>query len=216
MLRRFGDCSRELRPSSSSVAMMAPQLEWPEHHHQPGAEAFGRELDAADLGGRDDVAGDADHEQVAQALVKDDFGRHPGVRTAQDDGERKLLRGQFDAAAGCRWPSITAAGVGDEARIAVAQSAAVLLVLESCVSSVLVRPGTVNSTGAGGAVRIALPCNFRPFASRTPLMHVNRSASARRRCAAAVLVAGRDVGRQRRGRRRRPRRPFRPISATRW
>src|SRR5262249_45350764 len=33
------------------------------------------------------VAGEPDHEQVADALVEEDFGRHPRVGAADDDGE---------------------------------------------------------------------------------------------------------------------------------
>ena len=50
----------------------------------------GGELDAADLRRRDDVAGDADHEQIAQALVEHDLGRDPRVGAAEDDGDRAL------------------------------------------------------------------------------------------------------------------------------
>ena len=45
-------------------------LRVPEDDDQPRAESLGGELDAADLRRRDDVAGDADDEQVAQALVE--------------------------------------------------------------------------------------------------------------------------------------------------
>ena len=65
-----------------------------EHHDQPRAEALGGELDAADLRRRDDVAGDADDEQVAEPLVEHDLGRHARVRAAEDDRERLLRRGQ--------------------------------------------------------------------------------------------------------------------------
>ena len=58
-----------------------------QHHHQAGAELFGGELDAADLGWGDDVAGDADDEQIAEALIEDDFDRYPGVGTAENGGE---------------------------------------------------------------------------------------------------------------------------------
>jgi hypothetical protein len=46
-----------------------------------------RELDAADLRRSDDVAGDTDNEEVAEALVKDELGRDPGIGASQDDGE---------------------------------------------------------------------------------------------------------------------------------
>jgi hypothetical protein len=46
-----------------------------------------RELDTADLRRSDDVAGDTDNEKVAEALVEDELGRDPGIRTSQHDGE---------------------------------------------------------------------------------------------------------------------------------
>ena len=61
-----------------------------EHHHQPRAEARRRELDAADLRRGHDVAGHADDEQVAEALVEHDLRRHARVRAAKHDGERLL------------------------------------------------------------------------------------------------------------------------------
>ena len=65
-----------------------------EHHDQPRTEAGGGELDAADLRRSDDVAGDADDEQIAEPLIEDDFGRHAGVRATEDDRERLLRRGE--------------------------------------------------------------------------------------------------------------------------
>jgi hypothetical protein len=46
-----------------------------------------RELDAADLRGSDDVAGDTDNEEVAEALVEDELGWDPRIGASQDDGE---------------------------------------------------------------------------------------------------------------------------------
>ena len=51
------------------------------------AEPLRGELDAADLGRRDDVAGDADDEQVAQPLVEDNLRWDSRVRTAEDNCE---------------------------------------------------------------------------------------------------------------------------------
>ena len=65
-----------------------------EHHDQPRTEAGGGELDAADLRRSDDVAGDADDEQIAEPLIEDDFRRHPRVRATEDDRERLLRRGE--------------------------------------------------------------------------------------------------------------------------
>src|SRR6516225_4020460 len=61
-----------------------------EYHHEAHAEGRSRELDAADLRWRDDVAGHADDEQVAESLVEDDLGGHARVRAAEHDGERFL------------------------------------------------------------------------------------------------------------------------------
>ena len=61
-----------------------------EHHHQARAEGLGGELDAADLGGRDDVAGDADDEQVAESLIEDQLRGHARIGAAEDDGEGLL------------------------------------------------------------------------------------------------------------------------------
>ena len=73
-------------------------LRVPEHDHQPRAEARRRELDAADLRGGDNVAGDADDEQIAEALVEDNLRRHARVRASEDDRERLLRRWQLVAA----------------------------------------------------------------------------------------------------------------------
>ena len=67
-----------------------PALRVPENHHQPCAKPPRGELDAADLRGRDDVSGNADDEQVAKALIEDNLCGHPGVGTAENDGERLL------------------------------------------------------------------------------------------------------------------------------
>jgi hypothetical protein len=47
-----------------------------EHDDQWCAESRGRELDAAHLGWRDDVACDTNDEQIAETLIEDDLGRH--------------------------------------------------------------------------------------------------------------------------------------------
>ena len=63
-----------------------------EHDDEPRAEPRRRELDAAHLRRCDDVAGNADHEQIAETLIEDDFGRHARIGTAEDDRERHLIR----------------------------------------------------------------------------------------------------------------------------
>ena len=91
-----------------------------QNHHQPRAEARRRELDAADLGRGDDVAGDADDEQVAQPLVEDDLRRHPRVGTAEQDRER-LLPGRELVAPRRAGGRGVGANVGDEARVPLPQ-----------------------------------------------------------------------------------------------
>ncbi len=73
----------------------APRM--PQHDHQTHAVPLGGELDAADLRRGDDVAGHADHEQVAQALVEHDLHRHARVGAAEDDGERFLALDELTA-----------------------------------------------------------------------------------------------------------------------
>ena len=65
-------------------------LRMPEHHDEPGAEPLGGEFDAVNLRGRDDVSGDADDKQIAEALVEDQFGGHSRIRTSEDDREGLL------------------------------------------------------------------------------------------------------------------------------
>ena len=92
----------------------------PEDHDEARAEALGGELDAADLRRRDDVAGHADHEQIAQTLIEDDLGGHARIGAAEDDGEWLLPGGELHPARGVRERRL-AAHVRDEAAIAFAQ-----------------------------------------------------------------------------------------------
>src|SRR5437588_129144 len=52
------------------------------------------ELNAADLRWCDNVAGDSNDEEVAEALVKDQFRGDAGIRATEDDRERLLSRDQ--------------------------------------------------------------------------------------------------------------------------
>src|SRR4029077_1019 len=61
---------------------------------ESGTESCRRELNAADLGRCDDVAGDSNDEEVAEALVEDQFRGDAGIRTTEDDCERLLSRDQ--------------------------------------------------------------------------------------------------------------------------
>ena len=70
-----------------------------EHHDETRPEPLGGELHAAHLRRRHDVAGDADDEEIAEALIEDDLRRHPRVGAAEDDGERFLVLRQRAAGA---------------------------------------------------------------------------------------------------------------------
>jgi hypothetical protein len=66
-----------------------------EHDDERRPEPRRRELDAADLGRRNDVAGHADDEEISEPLVEDDFRRGSRIRTAKHDGERLVLDGEL-------------------------------------------------------------------------------------------------------------------------
>jgi hypothetical protein len=68
------------------------------HHNEARVEAGSRKLDTADLGGCDNVAGHANDEEVAEALIEDQLRRYAGVGAAEDDGEG-LLGGAEDGVA---------------------------------------------------------------------------------------------------------------------
>ena len=92
-----------------------------EHDDEAGAVALRRKLDAADLRGCDDVAGDADDEQIAEPLVEDDFRRHARIRAAENDGERLLACGDlYTARFTCQ--RLVAADIGHEATVAVSKA----------------------------------------------------------------------------------------------
>ena len=78
---QFGECRGD-----------RPAQRMPEHDHEARAELRGGKFDAADLRRRDDVAGDADHEQIAEALIEHELRRHARVGTPENDGERLLRR----------------------------------------------------------------------------------------------------------------------------
>ena len=90
-----------------------------EHDDEPRVELLGRELDAADLRRRDDVAGNADDEQVAEPLIEHDLGRHARVGAAEDDRERLLPLGELVAPG--RADACAALAIGHEAPIALSQ-----------------------------------------------------------------------------------------------
>jgi hypothetical protein len=87
-----------------------------QHDDQTCPKLFGREFNAADLGRSDDVAGDPNDEQIAQALVEDDLDGYTRIGTSENGRERLLARGRFDAAKPAR-KSIAAAGIRGEAAV---------------------------------------------------------------------------------------------------
>ena len=87
------------------------------HDDQAGPELAGRELDGPDERRRDDVARDADDEEIAEALVEDELRRRPRIRAAEDGRERPLPRGEARVPA-----SNGLAFAGDEALIAFHQA----------------------------------------------------------------------------------------------
>ncbi len=91
-----------------------------EDDDQPGGVARGGELDAADLGRGDDVAGDADDEQIAQPLVEDDLRRYARIGAAEQNRERLLAGGEL-VPPGRTGRRAVFARVGDEAPVAFSQ-----------------------------------------------------------------------------------------------
>lgn len=91
-----------------------------EDEDQLDIEVIDPVFDAGGDVGVGDVAGDADDEEVAEALVEEEFRRHAGVGAAEDDGEGVL--GGFEGGA----PVAGFVGVlqltGDEAAVAVFES----------------------------------------------------------------------------------------------
>src|SRR6185295_8094202 len=89
----------------------------PKHYDEASVEALGCEFHAADLRRRHDVAGHADHEQVAQALIEHELRGHTGVGAAEDDRERLLPLRELGAAR--LTYGRVAAALGHEALVAV-------------------------------------------------------------------------------------------------
>ena len=68
-----------------------------QHYDQWSTESLCGELDAADLRWRNDISGDADHEQIAQTMIENDFYGYPRIRTTENDRKRFLTRHEFIA-----------------------------------------------------------------------------------------------------------------------
>jgi hypothetical protein len=67
----------------------------PENDNETSPEPGGGKFNASYTRRGDDIPGDANHEQIADALIKDDLGRHTGVGAAEHDGEGLLPRDEF-------------------------------------------------------------------------------------------------------------------------
>ena len=74
----------------------------------------------AAAGAAGDVAGDADHEDVAESLIVDELDRHARVGAAEQGSERLLLRSELAQASEIALRIDRLAG--REARVALAQS----------------------------------------------------------------------------------------------
>src|ERR1700722_209982 len=91
-----------------------------QHNDQSRAELYGGELDAADQRWSDNVAAHANHEQVPQSLIEDDFNRDAGIGATENGGERLLTRGQLETARPAR-NSVAIADVRHEAPVSLLQ-----------------------------------------------------------------------------------------------
>ena len=77
----------------SIAPLMAPHSEWPRTRISLAPASLGRELQAADDVGVDEIAGDPGREHAAEPLVEDQLRRHPGIDAADDGGDRRLPGG---------------------------------------------------------------------------------------------------------------------------
>ena len=64
-----------------------PAVRVPENDNQTSSEPRSRKFDASYTRRGDDIPSDANHEQIAEALIKDDLGRHTSVGATEHDGE---------------------------------------------------------------------------------------------------------------------------------
>ena len=92
-----------------------------EHDDKPCIVSRGREFDASNLRWSDDVSGDANHEQVAEALIEYQLRRYTRVGAAEYDRERLLSRGELRPSV-VMLGSIEVSRVRHEPSIAVLQS----------------------------------------------------------------------------------------------
>jgi hypothetical protein len=91
-----------------------------QHHDERCPKPFCGKLDAPDLRGRDDISGNADNKQVAQALIEHDLCWHARVGTSENNGEGLLAIRQFAPASLVR-ESVAALGAGHEPTVPLSQ-----------------------------------------------------------------------------------------------
>src|ERR1700722_11329165 len=92
-----------------------------QYHHQACPELLGGEFHAPNEGRGNDVAGDANDEQVSQSLIKDDFNGYARIGTTENGGEWLLTRGQLETAPATRYGIAVAHGRRHEAAVALLQ-----------------------------------------------------------------------------------------------
>src|SRR5581483_2896869 len=141
------------------------------HHHDQLRTEFRRgELDAAHLRRRDDVAGDADDEEIAEALIEHELGRHARVGAAKDDREGRLIDGERAQL----FPGERLIGqlAGDEPAVPLAQEGericrrnhatgttrVTLTTWPTRYSSLMVSPGSIVESTASLPTRATLTC----------------------------------------------------------
>jgi hypothetical protein len=62
----------------------------PENDNETSSEPRSRKFNASYTRWGDDISSDANHEQIAEALIKDYLGRHTSVGATEHDGEGLL------------------------------------------------------------------------------------------------------------------------------
>jgi hypothetical protein len=95
-------------------------LRMPEDYHQPRAKACSGELDATHLGRSNNVSGNADDEEIPQALIEHYLSGHARIGASKDRRERLLRAGERAAASLAR--EVPARNARQKPTISVAQA----------------------------------------------------------------------------------------------
>src|SRR5690606_41022300 len=109
-----------------------------EHYHQTRSESLRRELDAADLRRRDDIACDSDDEQVAHTLIEHELHRHPRIGASEDHGKRLLAIDEI-LPSRLAEQGLQAANPGREPSVSFTQPLQCLLSRQHCTSPSMIR-----------------------------------------------------------------------------